>query len=237
MRRADRLFSIIQLLRRRKLVRAQDLAERLEVSQRTVYRDIRDLIGSGVPIEGEAGVGYLLRSGFDLPPLMFSEEEIEALVLGARIVRSWADPQLAGAAGNVLDKIDSVLPDRLRHYMDDTRLYAPDNHFREPVAIDVAELRRAVRSRLKMAIAYRGSTGDVTRRTVRPMLLAFFGPIWTLSGWCELRAAFRTFRLDRISELSVLDEPFPAEPGRGLEDCLRHIDLRIDAPAAGAARR
>jgi predicted DNA-binding transcriptional regulator YafY len=168
---------------------------------------------------------------------MFTQEEIEALVLGTRIVRSWADPQLAGAAGDVLDKIDAVLPDRLRHYMNDTRLFAPDNHFREPVEVDVAAVRRAVRSRLKLDVAYRGSAGTVTRRTVRPLLLAFFGPVWTMSGWCELRTGFRTFRLDRISELTVLDEPFPAEPGRGLVECLQNLELPVEPAMTRPTRR
>ena len=113
MRRADRLFEIIQILRRRKLARARDLADTLVVSERTVYRDVRDLMASGVPIEGEAGVGYILREGYDLPPLMFDEQEIEALVLGVRIVEAWADPKLADAAANVLAKVEAIVPDRL----------------------------------------------------------------------------------------------------------------------------
>ena len=133
MRRADRLFEIIQLLRRRPTTRARDLAEALEVSERTIYRDIRDLMASGVPIEGEAGVGYVLRAGFDLPPLMFKEQEIEALVLGARIVESWADHELAEAASDAIAKIEAVIPDRLRGYMANTALLAPPLHFMEPI--------------------------------------------------------------------------------------------------------
>jgi predicted DNA-binding transcriptional regulator YafY len=117
MRRADRLFEIIQLLRRMKLARARDLAEKLEVSERTIYRDVRDLMASGVPIEGEAGVGYVLRGGYDLPPLMFDKQEIEALVLGVRIVESWADAELAEAAGNVIAKVEAVIPERLRRHI------------------------------------------------------------------------------------------------------------------------
>ncbi len=128
MRRADRLFDIIQILRRRKLVRARDLAEKLEVSERTIYRDIRDLAAGGVPIEGEAGVGYIMREGYDLPPIMFNEQEIEALVLGVRIVESWADPELAEAAGNVIAKVEAVIPERLRRHMAETALLAPENH-------------------------------------------------------------------------------------------------------------
>jgi predicted DNA-binding transcriptional regulator YafY len=178
-------------------------------------------------------VGYLLKSGFDLPPLMFTPEEVEALVLGARIVRSWADPQLAAAAGDVLDKVESVLPERLRQHMGDTRLYAPDYHRSEPLAIDMAALRRAVRCRLKLALAYRNSGGDVTHRTVRPLLIAFFGPVWTLTGWCELRTGFRTFRLDRISELQVLDEGFVPEPGQ-MEACLQTLRTPQEGPGEPA---
>ena len=154
MRRADRLFEIIQILRRRKLVRARELAEALEVSERTVYRDIRDLMTSGVPIEGEAGVGYVLRGGFDLPPLMFGEQEIEALVLGARIIESWADQELAEAAGNVIAKVEAVIPERLRDHMAQTALLAPSRHFSEPISVDPSVLRRALRQRYKLQFAY-----------------------------------------------------------------------------------
>lgn len=221
MRRADRLFAIIQLMRRNKLVRARDLAHKLEISERTVYRDIQDLVASGVPIEGEAGVGYVLKGGFDLPPLMFTEEEVEALVLGAKIVRSWADAGLAEAAADVLAKVEAVLPNRLKAYMKETPLDAPQNHWAEPVAVDLAELRRAVRDRLKLSFAYRDRDGAASRRTVRPLLISFFGPVWTLTAWCELRDDFRSFRLDRVSGLQVLDEAFRPESGRTLHDYLR----------------
>ena len=187
MRRADRLFEIIQLLRRRKLARAGDLAEALEVSERTVYRDIRDLMASGVPIEGEAGVGYILREGYDLPPLMFNEQEIEALVQGVRIVESWADPKLAEAAANVIAKVETIIPERLRRHMAETALLAPADHFVEPVSVDPSELRRAVRGRLKIHFAYRDAEGRPTGRTVRPLALSFYGPVWLLASWCELR--------------------------------------------------
>ena len=134
MRRADRLFEIIQLLRRKDLLRARELGGALEVSERTIYRDIQDLIASGVPIAGEAGVGYVLKAGFDLPPLMFKEQEIEALVLGARIVESWADPELSAAASDVLAKIEAVIPDRLRDYMANTALLAPSHHYMEAIS-------------------------------------------------------------------------------------------------------
>jgi predicted DNA-binding transcriptional regulator YafY len=221
MRRADRLFEIIQILRRRKLVRARDLAEKLEVSERTVYRDIRDLMAGGVPIEGEAGIGYVLRKGFDLPPLMFDEQEIEALVLGARIVESWADPGLAEAAGNVIAKVEAVIPERLREHMAQTALLAPPNHFAEPMTVDLAELRDAVRRRRKIHFGYLDSVSHATTRTVRPLGLAFYGPVWLLASWCELRGDFRSFRLDRMVNLKVLPDTFHPEPGRTIGDFLK----------------
>jgi len=220
-RRADRLFEIIQSMRRQSLVRARDLSASLEVSERTIYRDIQDLVASGVPIEGEAGVGYVLRAGFDLPPLMFKEQEIEALVLGARIVESWADPELAAAASDVIAKVEAVIPDRLRDYMANTALLAPPHHYMEQIKFDVAELRRALRSQLKVHFSYRDAQSEPSQRTVRPLCLAYFGPVWLLSAWCELRDDFRTFRLDRIDGFTVPGDRFRQEPGRTLHDFLK----------------
>ncbi len=224
MRRADRLFEIIQLMRRQKLVRARDLAEKLEVSERTIYRDVRDLMASRVPIEGEAGVGYALRQGFDLPPLMFDEHEIEALVLGARIIQSWTDAELAEAAGNVIAKVEAVIPERLRQHMADTALLAPSRHRAEPIAVDASELRRALRRRLKVHFHYRDSEDRPSARVVRPLALFFYGPVWLLAAWCELREDFRSFRLDRISQLDVLDERFRLERGKTIQDFLKRDD-------------
>ena len=221
MRRADRLFEIIQHLRRRPTTRARDLAEALGVSERTIYRDVADLIGSGVPIEGEAGVGYVLRPGFDLPPLMFKETEVEALVLGLRIVGSWADDELAEAAADSLAKIEAVLPEGLRGFMENTALMAPEMHFTEPIGFDVAELRRAVRQRMKVRFQYTDVLSQGSERTVRPLSLAYFGPVWVLAAWCELRLDFRTFRLDRMRDFAVTDERFRAEAGRTLHDFLK----------------
>ena len=221
MRRADRLFEIIQFMRRKELTRARDLSEALEVSERTIYRDIQDLAASGVPIEGEAGVGYVLKAGFDLPPLMFKEQEIEALVLGARIVESWADAELSAAASDVIAKVEAVIPERLRGYMANTALLAPAHHYMEPVTFDMAELRRAVRNHLKVHFRYRNAIAEDSQRTVRPLCLAYFGPVWLLSAWCELREDFRTFRLDRIENFEVRTDRFPSEPGKTLHDFLK----------------
>ncbi|MDH3715596.1 MAG: YafY family transcriptional regulator [Gammaproteobacteria bacterium] len=221
MRRADRLFEIIQILRRRNLTRARDLAEKLEVSERTIYRDVQDLMASGVPIDGEAGVGYVLRKGFDLPPLMFDEQEIEALVLGARIVQSWADPKLAEAATNVIAKVEAVVPPRLRKVMADTALLAPANHDSEPISVDPSELRDAVRSSHKVHFDYRDEEDNASQRTVRPLALAFYGRVWLLVSWCEMRDDFRSFRLDRMRTLKILDDTFEPEPGKTIEDYMR----------------
>ena len=220
MRRADRLFDIVQLMRRNRLVRARDLAAELEVSERTIYRDIAALIASGVPIDGEAGVGYVLRGGFDLPPLMFNEEEIEALVLGAQIVQGWADAGLGQAATRALDKIGTVLPEHLRGYMTGTTVNAPREHWAEPVEVDLREVRHAIRERRKLAFTYVSKAGETTTRTVRPLLLSFFGSIWNLTTWCELREDFRTFRLDGVRTPRFLDDRFEPEPGRTLADLM-----------------
>jgi predicted DNA-binding transcriptional regulator YafY len=221
MRRADRLFEIIQLMRRKPTVTARDLSESLEVSERTIYRDIRDLMASGVPIEGEAGVGYVLQAGYDLPPLMFKEQEIEALVLGARIVESWADAELADAASDAIAKIEAVIPERLRGYMASTALLAPSSWHMEPIAFDLADLRRAVRARIKVRFGYTDVLHRATERTVRPLSLAYFGPVWILAAWCELREDFRTFRLDRMTDFGVTGDHFRTERGKTLHDFLK----------------
>lgn len=221
MRRADRLFEIIQFIRRKKLARAQDIAEKLEVSERTIYRDIRDLMASGVPIEGEAGVGYALRKGFDLPPLMFDEREIEALVLGVRIVESWTDPAMAEAAANVIAKVEAVVPPRLRRHLSEAAFLAPANHFAETVSIDTEGLRQALRRRSRIHFDYNDLKDRSSERTVRPLALSFFGPVWLLVAWCEMREDFRSFRLDRISGLRILDDIFHDERGKTLQDYLR----------------
>lgn len=223
MRRADRLFQIIQILRRRRIATARHLAAELEVSERTVYRDIQDLMARRVPIEGEAGVGYRLREGFDLPPLMFTAGEVDALVLGARIVQTWTDEELARHAADALAKIEAVLPEALRRLVEDSPLLAPPDNFQEPTRVDLTAVREAVHARRKIHIHYRDNKGDETRRTVRPLGLWFYGPVWLLAAWCELRTDFRFFRLDRVLDAAVLAETFAPEPGRTLQDLIaRH---------------
>ena len=228
MRRADRLFQIIQILRRhRRAVTAEALALELEVSVRTVYRDVAELIGRRVPIEGAAGVGYLLREGFDLPPLMFTEDELDALLLGTRIVQSWGDPELGRAAADVLAKVAAVLPERIRPRVASLALAAPPSGRRPEIAVDMARLRRWMREERKIRIAYLDLKDSATTRLVRPMNLAFFPPFWVLLGWCELRRDFRSFRLDRIAQLEFLDERYPQEPGRRLVDYLKAMGYDI----------
>jgi predicted DNA-binding transcriptional regulator YafY len=222
MRRADRLFEIIQILRRKKkATRAADLAAHLEVSERTIYRDIANMVSRGVPIDGAAGVGYILRPGFDLPPLMFNENEVEALLLGARIVQSWADPELAAAAATVLDKVAAVSPESLRRQLDLVRLWAPADHARETITIDQAALRHAIRDQRKIRFTYQDLDGRSSARVVRPLIMAFYGPVWLLAGWCESRHGFRVFRIDRMSAFSALETRFEAEPGKTAEDFLK----------------
>jgi len=228
-RRADRLFEIIQVLRRKRVVKARELAERLEVSERTIYRDVQALIASRVPIDGEAGVGYSLRPGYDLPPLMWSEGELEALVFGARIVSSWSDPEMARAAESALARLEPVLPAHLRHLLADATLWVPAVNRQVPLRFDLAALRAAIRERRKVRFRYRDEHGAETRRRVQPITLWFYGPVWLVGAWCELRSDFRFFRLDRMQDVEFLPDTFALEPGRTAADLLR-IVLGSDPP-------
>ena len=222
MSRSGRLFLLMDAMRGyRRPVTAARLAEQLGVSERTIYRDIADMVSRGVPIDGEAGVGYILRPGFDLPPLMFNENEIEALLLGARIVQSWADPELAAAAATVMDKVAAVSPDGLRQQLELARLWAPADHAREPITIDQAALRHAIRDQRKIRFTYWDLDGRFSERVVRPLIMAFYGPVWVLAAWCELRKGFRVFRIDRMSAFSALETRFDAERGKTAQDFLK----------------
>lgn len=223
MRRADRLFQIVQLLRRDRITTAQRLARELSVSERTIYRDMDDLSASGVPIESEAGVGYRLPKSFDLPPLMFSVDEIEALVLGLRIAESWSAEGLSAAARSALRKIEAVLPASLRERVD-PNLYAPSFHIPKRAAAHLDTLRRAIRERRKVRVDYTKPDGAPSQRVLRPLGLFFWGNTWSLAAWCELRVGFRSFRLDRIDALVLLEEGFPVEPGQTLADYEKLMD-------------
>ena len=212
----DRLFSLIQILRDGRVHTARDLAERLEVSVRTVWRDMGVLVAQGLPVEGERGVGYALRERIDLPPMTLTPDEVEALRLGTELVARGADPSLADAAGRLAGKIAAVVPARVW----DAGSAAPWVFPRAETAAaarHLPALRRAIRERRRVALAYRDEGGAASDRVVRPLLLEFWGQVWTLAAYCEARAAFRSFRLDRIEGLAVQD-PFPREAGRELAD-------------------
>ena len=224
MRRADRLFRLVQILRGGRLTTAARLSETLEVSVRTVYRDIADLQASGVPIEGEAGVGYVMRAGFDLPPLMFTTEEVVALVVGARMATAWGGTRMAGAARDALSKIEAVLPDSEASRAAARRLYAPGHALglRERDLID--RLDAAADARTVVEIGYRTAEGAESTRHLRPLALWFWGQVWTLVAWCELRRDFRMFRLDRIGEMTETGHRFVDEPGRTLADLIAKME-------------
>lgn len=223
MRRADRLFHLVQLLRGRRSTTAAELAERLEVSERTIYRDVRDLVLSGVPIEGEAGVGYRLGRSFELPPLMFTVDEIEALVLGARMVETYGDRDLRQAARRALDKVEGVLPESARPRLRDTALFTVSFDVPETTAQHMSILRTAVHDQRVVLLRYVDQAGAGSQRRVRPLGLYFWGRTWTLGGWCELRQDHRNFRLDRITEAHLTDDVFDLEPPVTLEDYLRAV--------------
>lgn len=228
MRRADRLFQIVQLLRHRRLTTAAQLAERLEVSERTIYRDVADLIRSGVPIEGEAGVGYRMGKDFELPPLMFNVEEIQALVLGARMVDSWADDELRGAVRAALDKIEAVLPQNERARMRTTALYSLSFDVPERMRSNMQQVRHAIDDRRVLVLQYEDREGEASERRVRPLALYFWGRTWTLAAWCELRQDYRNFRLDRIEDMTVLDETFAHESPVTIDDYVRAMTADHD---------
>jgi predicted DNA-binding transcriptional regulator YafY len=209
MRRADRLLRVIQILRRhRRPVIGQVIAEELEVSLRTVYRDIADLITDGVPIRGEAGVGYVLGQGYDLPPLMFSADELEAVMLGLRWVMRRGDPDLARAAQDSVAKVGTVLPDQLKTYLYDSPLIAPPSYRHVEDRVDVAALRLAIRDQRKVSISYRAEDGVETQRTIWPIAISYFDAQRLIIAWCELRQDFRSFRTDRMIKADVQKEKY-----------------------------
>lgn len=222
MRRADRLFHLVQILRRDRLSTAARLAEELGISTRTLYRDVADLQASGVPIEGEAGAGYRLPRHFDLPPLMFTVDEAEALFLGLRIASAWADPKLAEAARSARCKLEAGLSEGMKRTLRDSVIEAPGFHVPDALKAPLGDLRRAVRERRCLRMAYADAEGRPTERTVRPLGLYFWGGTWTLATWCDLREDFRTFRVDRLRHWEV-GEVFPVEAGRELADYLARV--------------
>ncbi|NVK33677.1 MAG: YafY family transcriptional regulator [Rhodobacteraceae bacterium] len=218
MRRADRLFQIIQYLRGGRLIRAAQLSEWLEVSERTIYRDIADLQASGVPIDGAAGLGYLMRSGYDLPPLMFTREEISALIAGARLVRAWGGLNMARSAEEALSKIEAVLPDDLQTTSKDVQIHSLAPEMTDAVRMRIDTLEAAAQASSQLQINYCDKANAASQRHIRPLGLWFWGKVWTLIAWCELRNDFRVFRVDRIESITATGERFRAEPGTTLKD-------------------
>ena len=222
MRRADRLFQIVQLVRGRRLSTGDWLAGRLAVSLRTVYRDIADLQAQGVPIEGEAGVGYRMRAGFDLPPLMFTQDEAKALVAAVRIAQPRLDPGLAAGAENALAKVIAVLPMNVRAAAESLAVYAPDVGIDSATRQRLEVLRGAADARHKICIDYLDLNERRTRqRVLRPLGCFYWSATWTLAAWCELRNDFRSFRVDRIEGLDVQNARFRDEPGKPLAALFR----------------
>src|SRR5579885_2145638 len=217
MRRADRLFRIVQILRRkRRPVTAGEIAEEMETSLRTIYRDIAQLMADRVPIRGEAGVGYVLEGGFDMPPLMLTADEVEAAILGAQWVMGRADPVLSRAAADLVAKIGAVIPEHLRPLLMEPGLAAPHKPA-PPDAIDMPRLRAAIRRQDKVFIVYRDEKNAASERIIWPIAIAYLDVVRLIVAWCELRKAFRHFRTDRVIRADFLDVRYPTPRAR-----LRH---------------
>jgi predicted DNA-binding transcriptional regulator YafY len=224
-RRADRLFQIVQHLRARRLTTAAQLARATGTSERTVYRDIRDLTLSGVPVRGEAGVGYQIDRHYDLTPLMFTRDEVEAVVVGIRMMRAFGTPRLQAAAESALNKVALALPRERREEIELPALFAVSA--RKAASSESIELLRgAIAESRKVRVTYRDEKEQETVRVLRPLGLYFWGAVWTLAAWCEARRDFRNFRLDRIAASEVLAETFAIEAGKGLEDFLKAMRAR-----------
>lgn len=224
MRRADRLFQIVQLIRGRRLTTAAQLAGRLEVSERTIYRDVADLMYQGVPIEGEAGVGYRLGKGFELPPLMFTADEARALVASVRMAQVWQDPALAQASQVALGKVLSALPVAARAVAESMAVFAPPTGLEPSVQAILQILREAVQMHRRVRVRYQDAKGQITFRTLRPLGCFYWGTVWTLAAWCETRAGFRNFRIDRLEDVAWVRGDagvFCDEAGKMLADFLR----------------
>ncbi|HEY6255259.1 MAG TPA: YafY family protein [Xanthobacteraceae bacterium] len=226
MNRTERLFALMDALRRhRRPVTAASLADELAVSLRTIYRDVQVLIGLGAPIDGEAGLGYLLRPGFFLPPLMFDEDELEALVLGIRWVARQGDTALTQAATNALAKIAAASPKDLRDTLADTGLWVPPLFDSAATGVHLKAVREAIRREHKLKIAYVAETGAPTERAIWPIAMAFYERRQTVAAWCELRSAFRHFRTDRITAITATGERYPKRRVELVKAWRREVNL------------
>jgi len=215
MRRADRLFRIIQILRRARMpVTAVDMASELETSLRTVYRDISQLMADRVPIRGEAGIGYVLEGGFDMPPLMLTPDEIEAAMLGAQWVQNRADPALARAAADLVAKIAAVVPDHLRPHLMEPATTSLRYRKVEPDQIDMARVRTSIRAQGKIQLTYKDEIGRESSRVIWPIAVSYWESVRLIVAWCELRNGFRHFRTDRVMGAEFLENRYPASRAR-----------------------
>lgn len=218
MNKAERLFQLTNLLRgRRMAITAKTLAEKLEVSERTIYRDIQALELSGIPVEGEAGIGYRIRHNFELPPLMFDRTEIIALLLGSRMVQAWSDKELAGAAGRAIDKINAILPDDLKALVEQQTLLVPDYFVQSNDADLSQQVRQAIEEKRQVKLCYNRADGQYSERTLDPLGMVYWGGKWTLIAWCHLRGGYREFRIDRMQQITLLEQYFDTGPERNLQ--------------------
>ena len=229
MRKSERLLQLLVLLRgRRRASTANELANRLQVSQRTIYRDIQSLLLSGVDIVGEAGVGYCLQPGSGIQPLMFNEKELEALVLGIRLVKGWADDELCAAASTAQDKIKAVLPPRIQqvHEHKLTKYLVPDYHRQSHVKFSEV-IRSSIDSTRVLEIEYSDEKSKASTRTIKPLGLVFWGAKWTLVAWCQLRDDYRLFRLDRIADAKPTQELFSTSQSCSFENYVQQFGPEI----------
>ena len=225
MRKAERLNEIVHHLRRmHQAVTADTLAALFEVSPRTIYRDIQDLMDSGIPITGEAGVGYVIDKQYHLPPIMFDADEIEAIALGIGMVSNWTDAAFARKAKSAYEKIQATLTAPMIHELTQISTFSAPSRYKIPWKVNFTEVRECIRRKQFVTFSYLDLSDQVTDRTIRPLALISFSPIWLLAGWCEMRQNFRNFRLDRISDFSVSPQRFRDEKGKALSDYLKEQD-------------
>lgn len=225
MQRAERLNDIVHHLRRmHQAVTANTLAEAFEVSVRTIYRDIQNLVDSGVPINGEAGVGYVIDKRYHLPPIMFDADEIEAIALGIGMVGNWTDDQFSAKAQSAFKKIQATLPAPLLQQLHQISTFSAPSQYKIPWTVSFTEVRECIRRKNKVQFSYLDLQERTTQRTIWPLALVSFSPVWLLAGWCELRQSFRNFRLDRISELVQLNNHYPNDRDKNLHAYLAQID-------------
>ena len=218
MRKSERLFQLVNLLRgRRTAITAEQLSDVMEVSVRTIYRDIQALVLSGVPVEGEAGIGYMLRPGYQLPPLMFDFDEVQALILGARMVEAWTDPELGAGAQRAVRKIRAVLPEPLLAQADRQAYRVPALESQKAIRDTHLSIRKACEKQYILNLHYADAEGKETQRSIWPLSMIFWGERWTLLAWCEKREAYRNFRFDRVLSIDPPTEHYPYHPERNLE--------------------